>query len=163
MRAYDQENYQQPDKSGWHYPAFRAAFTGCDPALTADWNNLDWKKLKVWSCTRVLGRWPLPLFDIQHLPRVLECCPLCALPHVDLSHVLASCVGTSDLRRLHQVVGKSTKVVIDYLFRDGSVFGEHGILGSRVCYVYDVFEAVAESLLSSSDIETFINQAARGP
>jgi len=84
------------------------------------------------------------------------------MTHVDVTHILTTCPGTSSLRRLHQVPAKLPAVVIDNLFKGAGMFNQDGSISSRICYVYDVFEYTAEVLLSTSQVEAFISEAAAG-
>ena len=162
LHAYDTASFLSSVNADWPYHVFQDGLAGPDfKTLRADWHHDDWFHLKVWSVTRVLGRWPLPLFGIDNLPRTLDTCPCCNTTDVDIRHILCKCKGTSNLRRLFDIPCKNSDAILGHLFITQLNCDQSGSLTTRVMFVSAVFKHVVETLNLSSAINDFITNAAQ--
>jgi hypothetical protein len=57
-----------------------------------------WQWFRLWSVTRMTGRWPLLVYGGLELPVVLDACPSCGATEATVVHALCSCPATSQMR-----------------------------------------------------------------
>ena len=93
LTDYDRTVFERAASvSTWPYIVFQPAPDGLPEHET-------WAFYRAWACVRVLGRWPLAVFGAGGLPNLLELCPLCSEPQVEVQHLLSGCICTAALLR----------------------------------------------------------------
>ena len=163
LREYDSCAYAQvANNSRWPYATVQPHLDALPvDILQLPWASGTWKHYKTWACVRALGRWPLALFGVGDLPRILEKCPLCGRLDVDVRHVLQFCPATMHLFSCWALAAghtPSTRHELCWTSLRLDLFG--GRLGylefnptlaqARIHFVGSVFSTAATALLHES-------------
>ena len=163
LREYDLCAFAQvANNTLWPYATLQPHLDALPPImLQLPWASDTWKHYKTWAVVRALGRWPLAIFGVGHLPRFLDCCPLCGRHNIDVRHALQFCPATMHLFSCWAIaVGHppSSRHVLCWTSLRLDLFG--GRLGylvsnptlaqARIHFVGAVFSMVAHELVRVS-------------
>ena len=161
--AFDQGNFTRAVASHeWPYASFGGSVASSSHLLTrCRWDSSTWQHFRVWSAARCTGRFPLPLLGFDFFPRSFACCPLCSSSAADLAHAVCSCIGTGELRRLHNVPSRPWDALRSWIFDLTAALKGDGSLSARVLFFAEVVLAVAEGLhLSHDDVADLLDGVA---
>ena len=154
LASYDLSALSNGAQGHWPYARFQRGFAiPGSGLLLAIWHDEDWAKLKIWSVTRVLGRWPLALFGIDWMPVSLERCPYCGSGNADVLHILTLCPDTASLRRLFDIPPKHPWEVMEFLFNSSVVNSTGEGPAPCVLFVATAFQDVATKLVSDGEVD----------
>jgi hypothetical protein len=165
LTQYDQTAFEAAGANA-DWPVCEFLHTPCDfpmLLLEANFSSTQWKSLRVWALVRATGCWPLPLFGMTELQRVIDFCPLCGASLADLCHILQLCSGTESMRKDLFCVTSSWSQFRSLLFQGHPVPDECNGLELRVIYIASVFELAVSALLTGvtpNDVSELIAGAA---
>ena len=99
LQAYDNDAFTHAcAQSDWPCDSFQLVLAGFpELLLQVDWDPDTWDLYRAWAIVRALGRWLLNVFGGDGLVRILDRCPLCHAPKVEVAHLFSACLATHDL------------------------------------------------------------------
>jgi hypothetical protein len=121
--------------------------------LVATWGHTQWKMFRCWSLVRATGRWPLPLYGLEYLPRSLDKCPLCGKLNADIAHLLRRCTSTKCLRSEHDIPRTSWSSLRHLLFAGVTAVSPDGSLAPHIQFVAACFNQAAVALQSEAVLQ----------
>ena len=172
---YDQRAFESSASTyAWPYGQFQAP---AEP-FPVDYFQCEWdtemqRSYRVWAVVRVLGRWPLALYGVGDLPRLMPCCPLCGVLEATVVHLLGECTCTfchylDWMKCVGRVSPLGARLPWEELSlelfagRLSPLGPDIGLARARFTFVAHCFQAAASAIQANeldADVTELVNQA----